>query len=84
MVTNPNMQKAIFVDEIGKPMVLRLHPVPAPPAGYVQIKILATMRKSLRAQLLQKDHSLTSVQIYHMTRMVVIQGFSSSTSCLSS
>jgi hypothetical protein len=49
-VTNDlDMQKAIFVEEIGKPMTLQSRPIPEPLGGYALIKVMATMRKFLTA-----------------------------------
>jgi hypothetical protein len=52
------MQKALFVKEIGKPMVLGERPVPQPPKGYILIKVHSTMRK-----LTGEDLSHESIQV---------------------
>jgi hypothetical protein len=38
----PNMQKAVFVHEIGKPVRLGERPIPSPKVGEVLVKVTAT------------------------------------------
>jgi NADPH2:quinone reductase len=39
---SPNVQKAIFVHEIGKPVRLGERPIPSPKVGEVLVKVTAT------------------------------------------
>jgi NADPH2:quinone reductase len=38
----PNMQKAVFVHEIGKPVRLGERPIPSPGVGEILVKVTAT------------------------------------------
>lgn len=37
-------QNAIFVSEVGKPLVSGERPIPEPPKGYILVKVLSAMR----------------------------------------
>ncbi len=45
-MTQEGMQKALFVKEVGKPVVLDTRPIPEPKEGQVLIKVTSTMSES--------------------------------------
>ncbi len=45
-MTQEGMQKALFVKEVGKPVVLDTRPIPETKEGQVLIKVTSTMSKS--------------------------------------